>query len=79
MGEGGLVNFPHDLRLRKVAESIRDWGRDCWCPLEDNSCGKRFEWQKGELPQGYDHKYVYSHFGYNLKPLDLQAGIGWSN
>ena len=77
MGEGGLVSFPRDMRLKKIAESIRDWGRDCWCPSgKDNSCGKRFEWKKGDLPKGYDHKYIYSHFGYNLKPLDIQASIG---
>ena len=56
---------------------FRDWGRDCWCPSGiDNSCKKRFEWQLGELPKGYDHKYTYSHLGYNLKPLDTQAAIG---
>ena len=76
MGEGGAVLTPHS-KLKKVAESLRDWGRDCWCPSgKDNTCGKRFDWQLGELPHGYDHKYVYSHLGYNLKPLDLQAAIG---
>jgi CDP-6-deoxy-D-xylo-4-hexulose-3-dehydrase len=60
-----------------IAESFRDWGRDCWCPSGiDNTCNKRFDWQLGELPQGYDHKYTYSHLGYNLKPLDPQAAIG---
>ncbi len=76
MGEGGavLTNTP---ALKKLVESFRDWGRDCWClPGEANTCGKRFEWQLGELPQGYDHKYIYSHIGYNLKATDLQAAIG---
>jgi CDP-6-deoxy-D-xylo-4-hexulose-3-dehydrase len=60
-----------------IAESFRDWGRDCWCPSGvDNTCNKRFDWQLGELPEGYDHKYTYSHLGYNLKPLDPQAAIG---
>jgi len=60
-----------------IAESFRDWGRDCWCPSGiDNTCNKRFGWQLGELPAGYDHKYTYSHLGYNLKPLDPQAAIG---
>lgn len=77
MGEGGSVNIVHRASLRSYAESIRDWGRDCWCPSgKDNTCGKRFSWQLGDLPEGYDHKYVYSHLGYNLKPLDLQAAIG---
>ena len=63
--------------MRRVAESFRDWGRDCWCASGcDNTCGKRFGWQKGTLPEGYDHKYIYSHLGYHLKPLDLQAAIG---
>lgn len=76
-GEGGAVNVVSQALLRSVAESLRDWGRDCWCPSgKDNTCHKRFGWQLGELPQGYDHKYIYSHLGYNLKPLDLQAGIG---
>jgi len=58
-------------------ESFRDWGRDCWCaPGKDNTCGKRFDWQLGELPFGYDHKYTYSHIGYNLKLTDMQAAIG---
>jgi len=76
MGEGGavLTNTP---QLRVLVESFRDWGRDCWCaPGKDNTCGKRFDWQLGELPCGYDHKYVYSHIGYNLKATDMQAAIG---
>lgn len=73
MGEGGAV-FTNDGKLKKIIESIRDWGRDCYCePGKDNTCGKRFEWQLGELPQGYDHKYTYSHIGYNLKITDMQA------
>ena len=77
MGEGGAVNIVRDQKLKVIAESFRDWGRDCWCPSGvDNSCNKRFEWQLGELPEGYDHKYTYSHLGYNLKPLDPQAAIG---
>jgi CDP-6-deoxy-D-xylo-4-hexulose-3-dehydrase len=76
LGEGGAV-LTDSGRLRRVAESFRDWGRDCWCPSgQDNTCGKRFGWQLGDLPAGYDHKYVYSHLGYNLKPLDVQAAIG---
>jgi CDP-6-deoxy-D-xylo-4-hexulose-3-dehydrase len=76
MGEGGAV-LTGSGRLRKIAESFRDWGRDCWCPSgKDNTCGKRFGWQLGTLPRGYDHKYIYSHLGYNLKPLDTQAAIG---
>ena len=67
----------HDARLKVIAESFRDWGRDCWCPSGiDNTCNKRFGWQLGDLPAGYDHKYTYSHIGYNLKPLDPQAAIG---
>jgi len=77
MGEGGAVNIIRRAPLRTYAESFRDWGRDCWCPSgKDNTCGKRFGWNLGELPEGYDHKYIYSHLGYNLKPLDLQAAIG---
>ena len=73
MGEGGAV-FTNDPELKVIAESFRDWGRDCYCaPGKDNTCGKRFEWQLGELPQGYDHKYIYSHLGYNLKISDMQA------
>jgi CDP-6-deoxy-D-xylo-4-hexulose-3-dehydrase len=76
MGEGGGVVINH-ARLKKTARSIRDWGRDCWCdPGKSNTCGKRFSWQLGELPAGYDHKYIYSNLGYNLKPTDLQAAIG---
>lgn len=76
MGEGGAV-YTNDAQLKRIVESLRDWGRDCWCPSgSDNSCGKRFEQQFGELPLGYDHKYVYSHFGYNLKATDMQAAIG---
>jgi len=75
-GEGGAV-FTNNPELAKIVNSLRDWGRDCWCPSgKDNTCGKRFGWQLGELPYGYDHKYIYSHFGYNLKMTDLQAAIG---
>jgi len=77
MGEGGAVNIVSDAKLKVIAESFRDWGRDCWCPSGvDNTCNKRFGWQLGELPPGYDHKFTYSHLGYNLKPLDPQAAIG---
>ena len=77
MGEGGAVNIVKEQKLKAIAESFRDWGRDCWCPSGiDNTCKKRFAWQLGELPKGYDHKYTYSHLGYNLKPLDPQAAIG---
>lgn len=77
LGEGGAVNIVSDIKLKNLVESFRDWGRDCWCPSgKDNTCQKRFEWQLGELPEGFDHKYVYSHLGYNLKPLDVQAAIG---
>lgn len=76
MGEGGAV-YTNDPRLKKIALSIRDWGRDCWCESGvDNTCGCRFIKQFGQLPVGYDHKYVYSHFGYNLKATDPQAAIG---
>lgn len=76
MGEGGAV-LTNDSRLKKIVESFRDWGRDCWCPPGvDNTCGKRFGWQLGELPFGYDHKYTYSHIGYNLKMTDMQAAVG---
>jgi CDP-6-deoxy-D-xylo-4-hexulose-3-dehydrase len=76
MGEGGSVLMEKPL-LRTLVESFRDWGRDCWCaPGKDNTCGKRFEWQLGELPCGYDHKYSYSHIGYNLKLTDMQAAVG---
>ena len=77
LGEGGAVNIVKQPALRVIAESFRDWGRDCWCPSgKDNTCNKRFGWSLGELPEGYDHKYIYSHLGYNLKPLDLQAAVG---
>lgn len=77
MGEGGAVNIIRRPPLGTYAESFRDWGRDCWCPSgKDNTCNKRFGWQLGELPDGYDHKYIYSHIGYNVKPLDPQAAIG---
>lgn len=77
LGEGGAVNAVRELKWKAIIESFRDWGRDCWCASGiDNTCGKRFNWQLGELPKGYDHKFVYSHFGYNLKPLDIQAAIG---
>lgn len=77
LGEGGAVNVVAQAVLKTAVESFRDWGRDCWCPSgKDNTCRKRFAWQLGELPEGYDHKYIYSHLGYNLKPLDLQAAIG---
>jgi len=76
MGEGGAV-YTNDERLAHIVNSFRDWGRDCHCPSgHDNACGKRFAQQFGELPAGYDHKYVYSHFGYNLKATDMQAAIG---
>lgn len=76
MGEGGAVYTNHS-ELKRIVESLRDWGRDCWCPSgHDNTCGNRFGQQFGELPFGYDHKYVYSHFGYNLKVTDMQAAIG---
>jgi CDP-6-deoxy-D-xylo-4-hexulose-3-dehydrase len=76
MGEGGAVVTNTPL-LKTLVESFRDWGRDCWCdPGKDNTCGKRFEWQLGELPLGYDHKYIYSHVGYNLKVTDMQAAVG---
>ena len=77
MGEGGAVNVVRDMKLKVLVESFRDWGRDCWCASgKDNTCNKRFGWKLGELPEGYDHKYIYSHLGYNLKPLDPQAAIG---
>ncbi len=77
MGEGGAVNIIRKAPLKAYAESFRDWGRDCWCASgKDDTCNKRFKWQLGELPEGYDHKYIYSHLGYNLKPLDPQAAIG---
>jgi CDP-6-deoxy-D-xylo-4-hexulose-3-dehydrase len=77
LGEGGAVNVVESLKFKSIIESFRDWGRDCWCASgKDNTCGKRFDWKLGELPKGYDHKFTYSHFGYNLKPLDIQAAIG---
>ncbi len=76
MGEGGAV-FTNNPELKQIAESFRDWGRDCYCPPgKDNTCGKRFCWKLGDLPQGYDHKYTYSHLGYNLKITDMQAACG---
>ena len=76
MGEGGAV-FTNNQELKKIAESFRDWGRDCYCaPGKDNTCGKRFCWKLGGLPEGYDHKYTYSHLGYNLKITDMQAACG---
>jgi len=76
MGEGGAV-ITNDTQLQQLVTSFRDWGRDCWCdPGRDNTCGKRFEWQLGTLPFGYDHKYIYSHLGYNLKLTDMQAAVG---
>ncbi|XXK28885.1 lipopolysaccharide biosynthesis protein RfbH [Arenicellales bacterium nBUS_45] len=76
MGEGGAV-FTNHSQLKVIAESYRDWGRDCYCaPGKDNTCGKRFEWQLGSLPKGYDHKYTYSHLGFNLKISDMQAACG---
>lgn len=78
MGEGGAV-LVNNTSLKKIVESFRDWGRDCWCePGKDDTCGKRFDWQLGELPCGYDHKYTYSHVGFNLKVTDMQAAIGLS-
>lgn len=76
MGEGGAV-YTNNIQLKRLVESFRDWGRDCWCASgRDDTCQKRFQQQFGELPFGYDHKYVYSHFGYNLKVTDMQAAIG---
>ena len=76
MGEGGCVLVKKGS-MKKIVESLRDWGRDCWCPPgQDNTCNRRFDWQLGELPYGYDHKYVYSHIGYNLKMTDMQAAVG---
>ena len=76
MGEGGCVLTNRPI-LKKLVESFRDWGRDCWCePGKDNTCGKRFDWKLGGLPYGYDHKYTYSHIGYNLKATDMQAAVG---
>jgi CDP-6-deoxy-D-xylo-4-hexulose-3-dehydrase len=76
MGEGGAV-FTRSGKLARIMASFRDWGRDCYCePGHDDTCGKRFDWDLGELPQGYDHKYVYSHLGFNLKITDMQAACG---
>ncbi|HUP70994.1 MAG TPA: lipopolysaccharide biosynthesis protein RfbH [Acidimicrobiales bacterium] len=76
MGEGGAVLMPKGT-TRKLVESFRDWGRDCWCETGmENTCGRRFDWQLGDLPHGYDHKYIYSHIGYNLKLTDMQAAVG---
>jgi CDP-6-deoxy-D-xylo-4-hexulose-3-dehydrase len=76
MGEGGAVIEDRGL-LKMLVDSYRDWGRDCWCdPGKSNTCGKRFGWEQGELPHGYDHKYTYSHIGYNLKVTDMQAAVG---
>jgi CDP-6-deoxy-D-xylo-4-hexulose-3-dehydrase len=76
MGEGGLV-YTNSIKLKKIAESFRDWGRDCYCETgKDNTCNKRFNWQLGNLPQGYDHKYTYTHMGYNFKITDMQAACG---
>jgi CDP-6-deoxy-D-xylo-4-hexulose-3-dehydrase len=76
MGEGGCVMVKKGS-MKKIVESFRDWGRDCWCPPgQDNTCNRRFDWQLGELPYGYDHKYAYSHIGYNLKMTDMQAAVG---
>jgi CDP-6-deoxy-D-xylo-4-hexulose-3-dehydrase len=77
-GEGGVV-FVNSPLIKKQVESFRDWGRDCYCATgHDNTCKKRFDWQLGELPKGYDHKYIYSHIGYNLKATDIQAALGVS-
>jgi CDP-6-deoxy-D-xylo-4-hexulose-3-dehydrase len=76
MGEGGAI-LTQSPALKKLAESFRDWGRDCWCdPGKSNTCGCRFEWKLGDLPVGYDHKYIYNHIGYNLKATDMQAAVG---
>ena len=78
MGEGGAV-LTNNTKLKKIAESMRDWGRDCWCPPgKDNTCNNRFNMQLGDLPRGYDHKYIYRHIGYNLKVSDMQAAVGCS-
>ena len=78
MGEGGLI-YTNSVQLKRIAESFRDWGRDCYCePGKDNTCKKRFEWKLGDLPFGYDHKYTYSHLGYNMKITDMQAACGLS-
>ncbi|MCP9451941.1 MAG: lipopolysaccharide biosynthesis protein RfbH [Nitrospira sp.] len=75
-GEGGAV-VTNNTKLKRILESFRDWGRDCYCPPgRDNTCGRRYCWQRGELPKGYDHKYIYTHAGYNLKMTDFQAAVG---
>ena len=76
MGEGGAI-FTNNFRVKRISESFRDWGRDCYCePGEENTCGKRFDWKLGDLPHGYDHKYIYSHVGFNMKITDMQAACG---
>jgi CDP-6-deoxy-D-xylo-4-hexulose-3-dehydrase len=76
MGEGGAV-LTNSKPMRKIVESFRDWGRDCWCaPGDSNTCGRRYDWQLGDLPYGYDHKFTYSHIGYNMKATEMQAAIG---
>ena len=76
MGEGGAI-FTNNLRIKRIAESFRDWGRDCYCdPGKENTCGKRFDWKLGNLPDGYDHKYTYTHLGFNMKITDMQAACG---
>lgn len=77
-GEGGAVLY-NDIKMKRIVESFRDWGRDCWCQTGmNNTCGKRYSWKLGKLPQGYDHKFVYSHVGYNMKITDIQAALGCS-
>ena len=77
-GEGGAVLY-NDYKMKRIVESFRDWGRDCWCQTGmNNTCGKRYSWKLGELPKGYDHKFVYSHVGYNMKITDIQAALGCS-
>jgi len=76
MGEGGAI-FTNNLRIKRISESFRDWGRDCYCePGKENTCNKRFDWQLGKLPKGYDHKYIYTHVGFNMKITDMQAACG---
>ena len=76
MGEGGAV-LTNSKPMRKIVESFRDWGRDCWCaPGDSNTCGRRYDCQLGDLPYGYDHKFTYSHIGYNMKTTEMQAAIG---
>ena len=77
-GEGGAVLY-NDYKMKRIVESFRDWGRDCWCQTGmNNTCGKRYSWKLGKLPKGYDHKFVYSHVGYNMKITDIQAALGCS-